>query len=480
MVAGSPTRNSYNASNFADQAISFVCLDYSGQVSNDPAYAERQDINFPDINKCEDGIRYQIFFPQCWDGVNLDSSDHKSHMAYPVDNYNSGHCPESHPVHTVAIFYEQIIPVSGFNYWGEGAYVLSTGDPVGLTYHADFLMGWDSSILQDAVDNCHDMNGDITKCQVLLPYLDQAAASACTLDAQIVDENVGLDGSTLSALPGCNPVRTDFSTPASCSGSSTPQFNEAVATLTPGWTDLGCIAEGTNGRALTGASTTSPNMTRNFCAAFCGDKGFTLAGVEFGDECYCGNSFENGASQTLVPSSSCSTACAGNPQYEKCGGPQRLELLQSGGAPVSSSSAAASSSSSVQLLSSSAASVASSSIASAASASAASTASASVTSIASSSASSASSSASSVITASAIPSSQVLAAPLPSSTAAASSTASSGSWNSAGCVQDGPARALTGYTFTSNSMTVESCTSTCAQKGFTMAGIEYGEECYCK
>ena len=22
-------------------------------------------------------------FPQCWDGVNLDSPDHKSHMAYP-------------------------------------------------------------------------------------------------------------------------------------------------------------------------------------------------------------------------------------------------------------------------------------------------------------------------------------------------------------------------------------------------------------
>ena len=29
-------------------------------------------------------------------------------------------------------------------------------------------------------------------------------------------------------------------------------------------------------------------------------------------------------------------------------------------------------------------------------------------------------------------------------------------------------------------MTVESCTSTCAQKGFTMAGIEYGDECHCE
>ncbi len=27
-------------------------------------------------------VRYQA--PSCWDGVNLDSADHKSHMAYPV------------------------------------------------------------------------------------------------------------------------------------------------------------------------------------------------------------------------------------------------------------------------------------------------------------------------------------------------------------------------------------------------------------
>ncbi|GJE85352.1 DUF1996 and WSC domain-containing protein [Phanerochaete sordida] len=382
MVAGSPTRDTYNASNFADQAISFVCLDYSGAVSNDPAYAERQDLNFPDPNKCEDGIRMQVFFPQCWDGQNLDSSDHKSHMAYPVDNYNSGTCPSSHPVHTVAIFYEQIIPVSQYKYWGQGAYVLTTGDPTGLAYHADFLMGWDQSVLQDAVDNCHNMNGDINACQVLQPYIDQNAAKACTLAADVVNEDVGLNGSQLSALPGCNPVRTDFSTPASCPGQASPQFGKTVAALTPGWSDLGCIAEGTSGRALTGASTTSPNMTLNACAAYCGAGGFAFAGVEFGDECYCGNTLANGASQTPVASDQCSTACAGNPQYEKCGGPQRLELLQAtGGAPAPAPNA-----SGVSSASSSVASLVSSTVSDSASASASTSASASSSASASASA----------------------------------------------------------------------------------------------
>lgn len=44
-------------------------------------------------------MRAQIVFPSCWDGVNLDSEDHKSHMSYPVGGApDSGDCPSSHPV----------------------------------------------------------------------------------------------------------------------------------------------------------------------------------------------------------------------------------------------------------------------------------------------------------------------------------------------------------------------------------------------
>jgi hypothetical protein len=40
---------------------------------------------------------------RCWDGVNLDSPDHKSHIAYPTAGPASFHtdggaCPASHPV----------------------------------------------------------------------------------------------------------------------------------------------------------------------------------------------------------------------------------------------------------------------------------------------------------------------------------------------------------------------------------------------
>ena len=163
-------------------------------------------------------------------------------------------------------------------------------------------------MLQDAVDNCHNMNGDINACQVLAPYINQAQASACTLDAEIVDEDVK---GPIPQLPGCNPVRVPTGSAATCpNAAAPPSFVANKPSLPSGWTDTGCIAEGTNGRALTGASTTSSNMSLAYCANFCQSKGFSLAGVEFGDECYCGNSFSNGASATTVGWEQCNTACA--------------------------------------------------------------------------------------------------------------------------------------------------------------------------
>ena len=111
MLAGDNSRGVYNASNAADQAISYVCLgklslcyvavnahiphiDYNNDHSNDPAWYERQDFF---QHQCPGGMRAQVYFPSCWDGVNLDSPDHKSHVSYPIGLYNDGACPPSHP-----------------------------------------------------------------------------------------------------------------------------------------------------------------------------------------------------------------------------------------------------------------------------------------------------------------------------------------------------------------------------------------------
>jgi hypothetical protein len=38
-------------------------------------------------------LEFLLNFPECWNGVDLDSTDHKSHMAYKT----GGVCPSTHP-----------------------------------------------------------------------------------------------------------------------------------------------------------------------------------------------------------------------------------------------------------------------------------------------------------------------------------------------------------------------------------------------
>jgi len=59
---------------------------------------------FPTTN-CENGLNARIHFPACWDGVNVDSPNHKDHVAY-LSSIDNGECPDSHPIGMMKIFYE--------------------------------------------------------------------------------------------------------------------------------------------------------------------------------------------------------------------------------------------------------------------------------------------------------------------------------------------------------------------------------------
>ncbi|RPD60379.1 WSC-domain-containing protein [Lentinus tigrinus ALCF2SS1-7] len=475
MVAGDTNRKTYNASSFADQAVSYVCLDYSGAHNNDPDWAERP--NFFDHN-CPNGMRAQVFFPSCWDGVNLDSADHKSHMAYPIQNYNSGDCPDSHPVHLVSLFYEMFVSVDQYSYWGPGTWVLANGDTTGYGHHGDFQNGWDIDLLQTAIDTCTAAAGNVMDCPALAAVFDQASADACVLETELVDENIGDNtAEPITQLPGCNPIWDGTGSKPACSNpnAGTPELVAAQVPLPSGWSEIGCIAEGTSGRALTGASTTSPNMTRAVCANFCASKGFKLAGIEFSDECYCDNQVRNGASQSTITWNLCTNHCAGN-ENEICGGPARLTLLTASGAVASSSASVHSTTakpSSTANTVSSVVPVSSSSIALARSSS----------SVVLHSSSSVVLHSSSAVATTTAHSSSVTSSKTGTTTSAPAASSSSvvvpAGWVSAGCVSDNAARALTGYSFANDQMTVASCVSTCASKGYSMAGVEYGRECYC-
>ena len=86
----------------------------------------------------------------------------------------------------------------------------------------------------------------------------------------------------ITELPGCNPVWDGTGAKPSCVAAPTPGMKGTQEVLASGWTEVGCITEGTNGRALTGAQMVdAAARTKNKCAQFCQSKGFKLAGIEW-------------------------------------------------------------------------------------------------------------------------------------------------------------------------------------------------------
>ena len=91
-------------------------------------------------------LRLHVNFPSCWDGKNLDSADHKSHMAYPT----AGACPTDHPVAVPVITLIYRYPVSGAH-----EFALSSGGV--YSAHADFFNAWNQNALRLLVNVC--LNG---------------------------------------------------------------------------------------------------------------------------------------------------------------------------------------------------------------------------------------------------------------------------------------------------------------------------------
>jgi Glyoxal oxidase N-terminus/WSC domain len=96
-----------------------------------------------------------------------------------------------------------------------------------------------------------------------------------------------------------------------------------------GWKALGCFTDqGVANRTLTTIMPTTGGqaaLTVSLCTSACQNAGFTLAGVEYGSECYCGNHTANGGHLAPDGGVGCNMGCNGN-RTETCGGPNRLNL----------------------------------------------------------------------------------------------------------------------------------------------------------
>ncbi|GAA5905670.1 hypothetical protein JCM6882_008742 [Rhodosporidiobolus microsporus] len=507
MLTGNPFKRTYDSFSLMAQAIGWNCLG-----SN---VADTRRPNLPTYN-CPNGLRGEIRFPSCWNGKDLDSSDHFSHMAYPQGG-ESGPCPSTHPVRVVTLFYEIMWSVDPWkNLWSQAKnpsqpFVLAMGDASGYGYHGDFFNGWDRAVLQEAIDTCTSDSGVIEYCKVFDLY---DSGHSCRKTPDVNEVVLG----TLPKLPGCNPVTYAGETAVPCSESPLPELLTGVAytgdappagTKVPGnqpsvlasytsstgaqWTYQDCYSDLVSGRALTNGLSTA-NKTVEACLEACNAKGYAMCGVEYHGECWGGN--ELASWSTAQGASACGLTCNDNPlQYcGGTGGPGRatFEFYTRGAAAVSSSF----SSSSVAPSSSTTTAVAPSTTTTTTTVAPTSTTTTPIVWIPAPTATSSSSSAAPTTTSSTTISTTTTTSSTTTSTStttqAASTTTSSAvasaipttkltsdpAWAYQGCFADlQPGRSLPNGLSVAK-WTVETCLAAAAAKNYSVAAVTYGGECW--
>ncbi|KAI0418270.1 hypothetical protein F5X98DRAFT_386487 [Xylaria grammica] len=158
-------------------------------------------VDIPKSKTCK-MIRQTIIFPTCWDGKNLDSPDHQSHVAYSSGSgaTGGGACPSTHPVKLPQIMYElmwdthEFVNSPDFPTDGTNPYIYSM-NVGGSAAHGDYVFGWEGDTLQKAMDHNCNLNTDCPAAGITAQ--SDSVYSACTMQQQAPED---VDG-WLKALP---------------------------------------------------------------------------------------------------------------------------------------------------------------------------------------------------------------------------------------------------------------------------------------
>ena len=346
------------------QPVQFTCPTADG--SN--PYAKQNPfgnagLGFPMAN-CDaytTGLRYDVYFPDCWDGKSLtDYTSGRNYSSTAGTKNGEQNCPEGW-THFPAMHMEVYWDIDSFarsGVWNpakdDWPFELAQGDPTGFGIHGDFVStkpllqqladefqfaGWETDTLQTLIDECKTCDGDneVDACLDASAVNTNDEMNACTVPSP-VDEPIW---GWLENQPGCNKRQPGpaEATQATCeeAGLSAPTTQHSDV---PGWTYQGCYMDYVDYKRLltSGTSASLPNpVTPEWCGGFCSGKGtaddaqkaqkttYNWMMVEYSYQCFCGNEIlplvkspSNDAVTGLVQGM-CNSVCTAD-QTQICGG----------------------------------------------------------------------------------------------------------------------------------------------------------------
>lgn len=159
-------RNMLNVAGASTGSFHFRCSGASGNTTPFKSIVEAATV-------CPSGQRLGavIDSPACWNGTDLDSPDHRSHMSYPSYGWwGYLKCPSTHPYiipkFTMGVWFMTDDTLDRSGTWEPGKTVtwhLSSDvmpgalpEKPGTTFHADWFGAWDPTVQATWSENCID------------------------------------------------------------------------------------------------------------------------------------------------------------------------------------------------------------------------------------------------------------------------------------------------------------------------------------
>ena len=116
------------------------------------------------------------------------------------------------------------------------------------------------------------------------------------------------------------------SSPGSPTSSSPPT---GTSGLPNGWSYQGCWNDQPNGgRILAYQAPDSNTLTHQSCVNICSQAGYSIAGMEYSTQCFCGNDIIQGGN-LASSDNQCAMTCSGD-NSEICGGPSLMSIFSIG------------------------------------------------------------------------------------------------------------------------------------------------------